>query len=459
MLNSLWLETAYPRTELPALKEDVTCDVCIIGGGLSGLTAAYLLAKTGKHVVLLEKDRILEGASGNNTGKLTTQHDIIYAELIKKHGADAARLYYRTNDEAIRFAESIAAGDELRTSQSVLYASTADGLQQIENETAAYQEIGIHGDRKLNSELPIDILGTLTIHDQAQLHPVRFGQHLCELAMKEGAGIHEKSDVRSMDLKDKSLELASGAVVRFNELILCTHYPIEAIRGLNVLKLEVKRSYVVSAPADMPLQNQYLSTDQKKRSIRTAFIDGRPHFMLGGEGHVAGSTGDTDERYSRLAQELQTVYNLGGPAHQWSAQDPTAPHCIPYAGPISDSMPYVHICTGFRKWGMSNSLAAARIITDVITGTKNPAISLYAPDRTGFGSLLFQALKTTGYVAKEFTTGHVQRTDTPICTHMGCRTRWNKADETWDCPCHGSRFRKDGTVLEGPAVRPLDLSE
>ncbi|WP_285835414.1 FAD-dependent oxidoreductase [Sporosarcina sp. NCCP-2716] len=430
-----------------------------MGGGLSGLAAAYLLAKTGKHVVLLEKDRILEGASGNNTGKLTTQHDIIYGELITKLGADAARLYYKTNDQAIRFAESIAAGDELRPSQSVLYASTADGIQQLEKETAAYKELGIPHSRTLNSELPIDVTETLTIPDQAQLHPVRFGQHLSELAQSEGAELYEKADVRSMDLKDKSLQLANGAVVRFNELVLCTHYPIEAIRGLNVMKLEVKRSYVISAPAHMPLRNQYLSADEPKRSIRTVFIDGRPHFMLGGESHIAGITGDTNERYSRLAHELQETYSLGAPTHHWSAQDPSTPDCVPYAGPISSSLPYVHICTGFRKWGMSNSLASARIITDVITGVKNPAIELYAPDRTGFGTLLFQALKTTGYVAKEFTSGHVQRTDTPICTHMGCRTRWNKADETWDCPCHGSRFRKDGSVLEGPATRPLDLSD
>ncbi len=120
-------------------------------------------------------------------------------------------------------------------------------------------------------------------------------------------------------------------------------------------------------------------------------------------------------------------------------------------------MPYVYLSTGYRKWGLSNSMAGARIISDLIVGKENRASALYAPDRTGFGTFLLQAIKNTGLVVKEFTGGHLTRTDSPICTHMGCRTRWNAGDETWDCPCHGSRFRKDGSVLEGPATKPLDL--
>ncbi|MGN7410122.1 FAD-dependent oxidoreductase [Sporosarcina sp. SAFN-010] len=459
MLNSLWLETAYPRDTYLPPSSDTTCDICIIGGGLCGLTAAYLLAKAGKKVLLLEKDRILEGASGNTTGKLTTQHDLVYADLLKTFGEESAKVYYKTNDDAIRFAQSIAEGDELRSTNSVLFASTDSGVAALRKEADAYKTLGIPFDRRLNCELPLSVKETLTLSNQAQLHPVRYGQHIAKLAVSEGAQLCEKSDVRSMDLKEKSLQLASDIVINFDELLLCTHYPIEALRGMNILKLEVKRSYLISAPADMPLQSQYLSVDEPKRSIRTVFIDGRPHFLLGGEDHKAGVTSDTDLHYNRLAEELQSVYHLGEPVHSWSAQDPSTPDLIPYAGPISAAMPYVHICTGFRKWGMTNSLAAAQIVTDQITGQPNPAISLYAPDRTGFGTLLLQALKTTGFVLKEFTGGHLTRTDAPICTHMGCRTRWNKGDETWDCPCHGSRFRKDGSVLEGPATRPLDLKK
>ncbi len=294
MLNSLWLETAYPRDTYSPPTSDASCDVCIIGGGLSGITTAYLLAKAGKKVILLEKDRILEGASGNTTGKLTTQHDIVYAELIKKFSEDSARTYYKTNDAAIRFAESIAEGDELRSSNSVLFARTDIGVDSLKTEAAAYKTLGIPFDRRLNFELPLSVKETLTLSNQAQLHPVRFGQHIAKLAVSEGVQLCEKSDVRSMDLKGKSLQLANSIVVSFDELVLCTHYPIEALRGMNIMKLEVKRSYLLSAPADMPLQSQYLSVDEPKRSIRTSFIDGRPHFLLGGEDHKAGVTSDTD---------------------------------------------------------------------------------------------------------------------------------------------------------------------
>ena len=457
MYNSLWLQTAYPRDSYPALDKDVSCDVCIIGGGLSGIANAYFLAKEGKDVILLEKDEILCGATGNSTGKLTAQHDIVYADLIKQFGRENAKIYYEANRQAVLFGRSFAEGDELWNADSILFAQTKYGTELLKDEKKAYDDIGIAGELGRNSELPLKTEATLTLRDETQIHPVRFGQHLAKLAVKAGARIFENSDVRLMDLKKHLLYTNSKNEIQFNELVLCTHYPIEALRGLQFLKLIVGRSYIVSAPADMPLTGQYISVDKPKRSVRTAYIDGKTHFLLSGEGHQAGMEKETHVHYETLSSELRNVYQLDAMKYGWSAQDPQTPDLIPYAGCISTSMPYVHLNTGFRKWGLSNSLVSARIISDQIVGRKNRAASLYAPDRTGFGSFLVQALKNTGLVLKEFTGGHISRTDSPVCTHMGCRTRWNEADQTWDCPCHGSRFRKDGSVLEGPATKPLDL--
>lgn len=457
MNNSLWLQTAYPRETYPALDKDIECDVCIIGGGLSGIANAYFLAKEGKNVVLLEKDEILSGATGNSTGKLTVQHDIVYADLIKQFGRDNARIYYEVNRDAVSFGKSFSEGDELRNADSVLFSQSKYGTELLQDEKRAYDDIGIAGELGRNSELPLRTEATLMIQNEAQIHPVRLGQHLAKLAVKAGARIFEKSDVRLMDLKKRLLYTNSQNEIQFNELLLCTHYPIEALRGLQIMKLSVSRSYIVAAPANMPLTGQYISVDNPKRSVRTAFIDGKTHFLLSGEGHQAGMEKETQVHYETLSSELHSIYQLDPLKCGWSAQDPSTPDLIPYAGQISRSMPYVYLNTGFRKWGLSNSLASARIISDQIVGRQNKAASLYAPDRTGFGSFLMQALKNTGLVLKEFTGGHITRTHSPICTHMGCRTRWNEADQTWDCPCHGSRFRKDGSVLEGPATKPLDL--
>lgn len=457
MPKSLWLQSAYPNDNFPPLTEDLTCDVCIVGGGLSGIANAYFLAKQGKDVIVLEKDSILAGATGNSTGKLTTQHDFIYANLIKKFGHDNAKLYYDVNKEAVAFGNSFAQDDEIKSANSILYAQSEQGMELLKQEAQAYMELGIPGELGKNSELPIPILSTLTLNDESQIHPVRFGQSLARLAVEAGARIYEQSDVLEMNFEQRFLTLKSQHHVQFSALILCTHYPIEALRGIQILKLAVDRSYIVSAIADMPLSGQYISVDSPKRSIRTAKFDDKTYFLLSGANHKAGVEGNTAEHYERLYDDVKSTFNLSSFVTGWSAQDPETPDLIPYAGQISPALPHIYISTGYRKWGLSNSLASAKIISDQIVGRTNKATALYAPNRTGFGAFFLQAMKLAGLVTKEFTTGHLTRRDAPICTHLGCRTRWNNAEETWDCPCHGSRFRKDGSVLEGPATKPLDL--
>lgn len=455
--KSLWLQSAYEYEAFPSLQEDIQCDVCIIGGGLNGIANAYFLATQGVNVVLLEKDKILAGATGNSTGKLTVQHDIIYSPLIEKFGIENAKLYYEVNRDAIEFAKTIASGDELLPADSILYAQTKEGANRLKQEAQAYQKLGIPGQLGRNSELPVPLQSTLTLEKESQIHPVRFGQSLAKLAVEAGARIYEQSAVTTMDFDHRFILLKSDVKVSFTDLILSTHYPIEALKGLQVLKLSVDRSYIVSAIADMALTGQYISVDSPKRSIRTARFDGKTYFLLSGANHQAGGEGNTAEHYEKLYADLNDTFRLSNYVTGWSAQDPETPDLLPYAGKISSSLPYVYISTGNRKWGLSNSLASAKIISDQIVGRDNRAAPLYAPSRTGFDAKLLQALKLTGLVAKEFTAGHITRMDAPICTHLGCRTRWNNAEETWDCPCHGSRFRKDGSVLEGPATRPLDL--
>lgn len=457
MSKSLWLQTAHSKTTYPSLQDNIQCDVCIVGGGLNGIATAYFLAKQGIDVILLEKNELLAGATGNSTGKLTVQHDLIYAKLIQKFGLENAKTYYEINREAIEFARSFASIDDLQKADSILFAQTDAGVNQLKDEVAAYEKIGISGKLGRNFELPIPYLSTLTLANEAQIHPVRFGQKLAKLATDAGARIYEQSAVQLMDSEKSLITLASGVKVQFNSLVLSTHYPIEALKGLQVLKLDVSRSYIVSAIADMALQGQYISVDSPKRSIRTAKIDGKTYFLLSGADHPAGVISDTAEHYERLYNDMKDTFRLSSFVTGWSAQDPETPDLIPYAGRISQSLSNVYISTGNRKWGLSTSLASAKIITDQITGQVNPATALFAPDRTNFGAFLLQSLKLTGRVAKEFTAGHIARTNAPICTHLGCRTKWNNAEQTWDCPCHGSRFRKDGSVLEGPATKPLDL--
>ncbi|MBO1910925.1 FAD-binding oxidoreductase, partial [Microvirga sp. 3-52] len=247
-----------------------------------------------------------------------------------------------------------------------------------------------------------------------------FGQKLARLAVEAGARIFENTAVIHMDFDNKYLSTKHEHTVHFSELVLCTHYPIEALRGIQVMKLAVDRSYIVSAEADMALQGQYISVDSPKRSVRTAKVDGKTYILLSGASHPAGMKENTEAHYTRLYDDMADTFKLSRSKIGWSAQDPETPDIIPYAGIISSSMPHIYISTGYSKWGLSNSLACARIISDQIVGKKNRATPLFAPSRTGFGAFARQALKLSGLVAREFTIGHMSRREAPICTHMGC---------------------------------------
>lgn len=458
LTQSLWLDTGYPRDKFPQAHGRIRCDVCIVGGGLSGIAAAEQLAAAGKDVVLVERDRILAGTTGNSTGKLTAQHGYVYADLLKQFGKDGARTYFEANEEAVRRGRDIAGEGEARPSDSYIFSQTRHGTEKLRREWDAYREIGIQGSFGKETELPFPVQASLSMVDELQIHPFRFGQRLARMAADHGARIYEMTAVRTMDFKKRTVSLSTGGMVEFKELVLATHYPIRGFRGLNIIKLAVNRSYISVAPTDRELKDQYISVDSPQRSIRTANIDGKIYMMLAGSNHTAGMKKETDEEYGRLAEDLENLFHLKGITHSWSAQDPQTPDLVPYVGQISDSLPHVYIATGFRKWGLSNSLAGSKILRDLITGRENAATKLYDPGRTGFGALLLQGLKINGLVAGELATGYTVRLDSPTCTHMGCKTQWNEGDRTWDCPCHGSRFREDGSVLEGPATKPLDLS-
>ena len=238
-----------------------------------------------------------------------------------------------------------------------------------------------------------------------------------------------------MDLKTT---LTRNPVMKSNSVNVLAHIN-EALRGMQIMKLTVDRSYIVAAQVDTPLRGQYIAVDSPKRSIRTAQIDGKVYFLLSGASHQAGASVNTKDHYDLLSSDMKNNFNMSSYVTGWSAQDPQTPDLVPYAGIISPGLPYVYISTGYRKWGLSNSMASARIISDQIVGRKNRATELYAPDRTGFGTLLLQALKNTGLVVKELATGYTTRLDSPTCTHMGCKTKWNSAEETWDCPCQPKR--------------------
>ncbi|MEG0448515.1 MAG: FAD-dependent oxidoreductase [Lysinibacillus sp.] len=459
MTQSLWITTAKPLT-LPTLTSSLKCDVCIIGGGLTGIFTAYTLAKAGIDVVLLEANaHISHGASGHSTGKCTAQQGILYSKLMEKFTLDEVKLYYQLNQQAVDDSLQLLEGEAIRKANSILYSKTELGKEQIIDEWSAYHALTITSELTEETELPFSVKKALIMPHQAQLNPVLASDNIAKKALAAGARLYTNTRVLNLDIQKKELHTNTDVAVQFEKVILCTHYPIEAIKGLQILKLSNSRSYLVASKIKNELDGQYLSVDFPTRSIRTATIQDEQYLLMAGSQHIAGQTEDTKPYYEALQQDFNEYFKLQSPLYQWSAQDVETPDYLPYVGSITPSLPYVFIATGYRKWGISNSFVAGRLLCSLITNDaqmKN-AEALYSPSRTSFGDKLLQVMKVGSFISKEFITGYVTRKEAPTCTHLGCKTRWNEADETWDCPCHGSRFFANGQVLEGPAVQPLKL--
>lgn len=455
MQNSLWLHNIAPLS-FPSLSSSLNCDVCIVGGGLTGVYTAYLLAKKGVNVVLLEaKESVAYGTTGHSTGKLTPQHGAVFDLLLNTFTEEEVRTYYDANVHAIENALHDAAPDTFQQADSYLYATTDEGAEKIKKEIAAYQKVGIQGKETTDTELPFEVKTALKMENTYQIHPVKFTHHFANLAQKAGAQLFVNTRVTKLIINEQRLLTDHDFEVRFKSVVLATHYPIEAIKGLHIAKLSIDRSYLMATKTETLLKGQYLSTDSSSRTVRTAFIDQEPYFIFGGSSHTAGAVQDTKFYYDLLKKELISTFHYPKAEFLWSAQDPDTADYLPYVGRISDSEPRIYIATGYRKWGLSNSLVAGEILSTELTSGQHPAQYIYSPSRNLFGKTFMRMLKAIGFTVSNLAEGYLIRAEAPKCTHLGCKTQWNEADETWDCPCHGSRFDKYGNVIEGPAVYPI----
>lgn len=453
MKKSLWLENKK-LVSTTELKQDSRCEICVAGGGLSGIYTAYLLAQSGHDVLVLEgKEHVGAGATSLSTGKLTVQHGLKYSKL----PLEDAAVYYKANHHAIERLLKELPSSLYHRATSYIYATTDQGKMDLQKEYEAYQKIGIPSHETNETELPFDIKMALGIENEVQVDPTDLVTHLAKLAIQAGAKIHTNS--RVVKVNEDHVQLANDARVHYQKLIICTHYPITSLQRLYTAKLAIKRSYLTATPTFEILQGQYISIDDPIRTIRTAEVGGKSYFVYGGSEHPAGTVTDTDSYYETFEQELQSIFNLPAPEFLWSNQDMQTPDDVPYVGPFVKSSDKIYIATGYDQWGLSNSLVAGEILASYMEKKEHPASAIYKPTRHEGFEALQEGLKNSGFIGVEFVKGHVARNEAPKCTHLGCKTRWNEGDKTWDCPCHGSRFNAKGKVIEGPAVYPLELKK
>ncbi|WP_434995184.1 FAD-dependent oxidoreductase [Arthrobacter sp. Ld5] len=493
-MRSLWLDTAPP---IPAdtLPAGAAFDVVVVGAGLTGLTTALLLARSGRRVAVLEARTVGAVTTGNTTAKLSLLQGTGISAILKHHDVGLARAYVLGNREGqswlLRFCDENGIGYQTR--DAVEYATTDTGARALTTEHEACVAAGLNTELGSAATLPFPVRKTLRLKDQAQFHPLEvlaglaseFRRHGGTLV--EGVRVEGVAAARADGMDGVELKTTAGAVTA-SDVVLATGIPI-LDRGGYFAVLEPMRSYCVALTVedDVP-QDMYLSADSPTRSLRTAVVGGTRYLIVGGNGHKVGHSSNTQARVDGLTRWAQEYFPTARPAYAWSAQDYTPAAAVPYVGKVPAGGGHIYAATGYNKWGMTNAAAAALALSGKILGGNMPwADTLYrtrvspadalqtARENaavgldmvTGWLGGLGRTSSSTpgegeGRVVREgarpigvCTVDGVQHRVSAVCPHLKGILTWNDAERSWDCPLHGSRFTADGTLLEGPATSDL----
>jgi glycine/D-amino acid oxidase-like deaminating enzyme/nitrite reductase/ring-hydroxylating ferredoxin subunit len=488
--QSLWLDTA-PPVDHPALIEDLRVDVAVLGGGIAGLTTALLLKRRGARVAVLEAARVGRGVTGCTTAKVSALQATVYSQIRRQHGREAAATYAEASLAGVErlgeVAAEVAAGADVQRRPAYTYAADERERAAVEQEAEAAREAGLPAELVDAPDLPYAVHGAVRLDDQLQLHPVRYVQGLAAAVAGDGSHVFERTRALSVAEGAPCRVRTTGGEVLADHVVVATHYPI-LDRGLFFARLEPTRSYCLAArlARGTPPRGMSISAGGTTRSLRS-YGD---LLIVGGEGHSVGSGAATPERYERLEAFAREHWDVLDVTHRWSAQDPTPYDHLPFVGAYRPGSARLWVTAGYMKWGLATATFSAMALADRIDGRESRWATAFSPSRVSarstprvarlgvkYGVELIgerirppQALRTSTIPLGEARVvpdglrgkkGVFRDDDGTLhavslrCTHMGCLLRFNAAERSWDCPCHGSRFDVDGTVLEGPAVTPL----
>lgn len=497
---SLWIDTT-PSTDYPSLSGDMEADVAIVGGGITGITAAYLLAKAGRSVVLVEKGRIAMSETGHTTAHIVESTDADYSELIKDHGEDGARM----NTEAIRSAiaqiaslvEELGIDCGFKALDGYLYAEKEEDREYLQREADTLRRAGVETEWVDDVPLPFSTIGGLHFRDQHVFHVREYLLPIAEAAVKLGARIFESSLVDNVENAEKDgrcVVKSEKGSIRAKHVLLATHVPLND-RGALWAKMHVTRTYVVAAPVEPGQITDALFWDTEYPYHYTRLLETAEGLFLivGGEDRDVGKDGNDEERYLALEEYCQSRFGVKKFSHRWSGQINEPADMLPFIGESTHGK-NVWMSTAYSGTGMTYGTLAAMLLADFALERENRYATLFDPKRTKVASVLenvvtkaiefpkrmIEKVTHLDVEAKSVTEVHegegkivstggtkvaVARIDgelravDPTCTHMGCTVAWNSAEKSWDCPCHGSRFDTRGQVLNGPATTPLAKPE
>lgn len=491
--QSYWMAST-PQGNYSALNEDIEADIAIIGGGMVGLTTAYFLKQEGFKVALIEADRILQGTTGHTTAKLTAQHALIYNKLLIKFGKEKAQQYADANITAVStvsdLVNSLNIACDFSWQSSYVYTQRDEYVTGIMNEANTASSLGIKAVFVPEIPLPIAVKGAVRFDGQAQFHPRKYLLALAEKIAGDGSAIFEQTRVITIEEGHPHIVITkNGHKVAAPKVIIASHYPCYEAHGLYFTRLYPERSYALGVrikgkyPGGM-----YVSVEDPVRSLRSQITNGEKLVIVSGEHHKTGQGEDTDNHYDKLKDFAEELFEVADIPYRWSTQDYSTADDVPYIGHLTSETSDIYVATGFGKWGMTTSTAAALIFRDLILNGYSPWQNIYLPSRftplasaknfvmenlnvakhllsgkltlvpeedvipCGEGKIIEYEGQRTGAYRDD--SGRLHLIDT-TCTHLGCELQWNSAEKSWDCPCHGSRFTYEGEIINSPALNNL----
>ena len=430
-MDSLWTDGVC-LPSFPALDHELETDVLIIGGGLCGVLCAYRLQEAGVRYALIEAGRICRGVTARTTAKLTSQHGLIYHDLLRRLGPERARQYYDVNEAALARYRALCRTMDCGFEDRDAYVYETGGTERLEAEKAALDRLGIPADGLSCLPLPVPAKGAIRFRNQAQFHPLRFVREIAK-----GLNIFEHTAARAFDGR---AVVTDGGRISARRIIVATHFPLFTKHGAYFLKLYQHRSYVLALEGVQDVRGMFVDERETGLSLRNA----EGLLLLGGGAHRTGKRGGG---WNELTAFARASYPGAREVGRWATQDCMTLDGVPYIGRYARSTPTLYVATGFGKWGMTTSMVAADLLCDLVQDRTNDCAALFSPAR----SMMHAQLLVNGLQA----CASLLTPTRPRCPHMGCALKWNPQEHSWDCPCHGSRFAQDGALLCNPATGDL----
>lgn len=484
MFESMWSEVKIEKR--PKLKENKKTEVVVVGAGLTGLLTAYYLQENGKKVIVLEGDRIGSGMTRNTTAKITSQHNLIYKELIDKFGMEKAREYARYNERAIgeyeRLIQKLQIDCDFERKDSYVYS--VKETNSLEEEVGAALSLGIDASFTRETALPFPIEGAVRFPKQAQFHPLKFLKAIADkLEIYEDTMVDRRKGEHLLEVTVSEEE--TRYEVEADVIILANHYPIERLEGLYAMRMYQEREniLVVKAPDALPY-GMYVAAENTGYSFRSY----KDYVIVAGLNHRPGEQLEQNS-IEQMEQAVKHYYENCEIYYRMANQDCITLDKVPYIGRFTKNSEHVYIATGFNKWGMSHAMVSALLLTEMICMGEEKEDSIFYPMRFDLKNCKKELKDHLATVMNQFTLkrldfhkdsidsiepGHgdvITKRGKKIavykdedgtlhcflarCPHMGCLLEWNQEEKSWDCPCHGSRFTKEGELINGPAKEDM----